>query len=495
MPNLDPNTCFSTQNTSRYVSVLDGPKAISRQLGRLNMTYEQSFIRRDRDKLIDPDGKNIFKIVGPNIYWLGLDENVAPSPGYPSQTRVLEVLATAAMMGATVVRSTTLGVSVGNPLSVWPTRNTTNQQALDVISFAIYAAKRYGLRLIIPLTDQYNYYHGGYTTFLKWRSIPESDYRSFYDIQSDVFNDFLLYLETIFSHVNNYTKLAIKDDPTILMWETGNELDNPPKAWTEQVAKWIHNKAPNHLVTSGRYGVSRQDLQIGALDAVTNHFYPPRADHYHADASLAAAHGKVYYAGEFDWSGRPPSWGLLGWVLLPVFLALVALIIGGNGKLFPIVLQWNTNRPQKIGQTKPQRHRSLAINQSHVAAFLVFIVAPITGGLIYALSIKGTGVEAFLAETEKFDSKGSGDLFWSLFGHDDRCCDLVDHSDGFTMHYPGKSDDEKGSVARIIKHTYTIRRKASNLNANLDLKIEGNGEDWMGIGDRLLVKCPQSLDQ
>jgi hypothetical protein len=135
----------------------------------------------------------------------------------------------------------------------------------------------------------------------------------------------------------------------------------------------------------------------------------------------------VYYAGEFDWSGRSKSWGLLGWVLVPIFLGLLALLIGGCGKIFPIVFQWTTFKPQKPGQTKPQRQRSLIIRQSHVAICMILIVAPITAGVIYATSIKGTGIEAFLAEAELPDSSGSGDLFWSLFGHDDRCCDWVDH--------------------------------------------------------------------
>lgn len=156
--NLDPNNCFSAQNITRFNSILDGPKSVDQLLGRLNRSSQTSgFIRKRRNRLIDTDGHSPFKIVGPNIYWLGLDENVSPSPSYPSQARVLEVMATAAMMGSTVVRSTTLGISVGNPLSVWPTRNTTNNEALDVISFAIFAAKRYGLKLIIPITDQYDY--------------------------------------------------------------------------------------------------------------------------------------------------------------------------------------------------------------------------------------------------------------------------------------------------------------------------------------------------
>lgn len=70
-------------------------------------------------------------------------------------------MATAAAMGATAIRSTTLGVSVGSPLTISPSLGNFSEDALRVTDFAVYAARMYGIRLIIPLTDQYDYYHGG----------------------------------------------------------------------------------------------------------------------------------------------------------------------------------------------------------------------------------------------------------------------------------------------------------------------------------------------
>lgn len=70
-------------------------------------------------------------------------------------------MATAAAMGATSIRSHTLGNSVGHPLSISPSLGVYNEEALRVVDFAIYAASTYGIRLIIPLVDQWAYYHGG----------------------------------------------------------------------------------------------------------------------------------------------------------------------------------------------------------------------------------------------------------------------------------------------------------------------------------------------
>lgn len=33
------------------------------------------------------------------------------------------------------------------------------------------------------------------------------------------------------------------------------------------------------------------------------------------------------------------------------------------------------------------------------------------------------------------NSPGAGDVFWSLFGHDDECCQFVEHDDGESFYY------------------------------------------------------------
>lgn len=110
------------------------------------------------------DGK-AWKAVGPNVYWLGLDENVTPPAGepfyaptkasYPTKERTTEVMATAQALGGTMIRAHTLGVSTGNPLSVWPEPRVVNEKAFDSIDWAIYQAGVYGIRLMVPLVDNY----------------------------------------------------------------------------------------------------------------------------------------------------------------------------------------------------------------------------------------------------------------------------------------------------------------------------------------------------
>lgn len=102
---------------------------------------------------------------GANVYWLGLDENVIPLAGepfyppfnasYPTLGRVTEVMSTLVTMGAKLIRSQTLGVSVGNPLSMMPTQGVVNEQAFASMDWAIFQARQHGLRIVVPLVDNY----------------------------------------------------------------------------------------------------------------------------------------------------------------------------------------------------------------------------------------------------------------------------------------------------------------------------------------------------
>lgn len=72
----------------RIVSALDFP----------NNGLQDEFVRRNGSQLFL--GSARFFSVGPNAYWLGLDEEIArPKYAFPRQQQVLEVMATVRAMG------------------------------------------------------------------------------------------------------------------------------------------------------------------------------------------------------------------------------------------------------------------------------------------------------------------------------------------------------------------------------------------------------------
>lgn len=239
------------------------------------------------------------RFAGANIYWLGLDENVPPGTiAYPTKFRIVDALTTAAtVMGATVVRGHTLGISVGNPLSFEPSLGVFNDSALDAADYAIFVAGELGLRLQVPLTDNYHYYHGGKHTWTDWLGIPESDFYT----NSTAIAAYQTYVKMRLAHVNPYNGLAASADSTIMMWETGNEL-LAPAGWTNNVSAFIKALAPNQLVMDGNYGVNSATLDTPTVDAYSDHFYPVDIGRLESDIATVAAADKLFVVGEFGWT-------------------------------------------------------------------------------------------------------------------------------------------------------------------------------------------------
>jgi mannan endo-1,4-beta-mannosidase len=82
------------------------------------------------------------------VYWLGLDENAIPPAGeplyapfnasYPTLGQISEVMNTLVMMRANTIRSQSLGVSTGNPVSITPELGVVNEDAFKTIDWAVF---------------------------------------------------------------------------------------------------------------------------------------------------------------------------------------------------------------------------------------------------------------------------------------------------------------------------------------------------------------------
>ena len=344
-----------------------------------------SFVKRQGNQLML--GSKVFRFAGANMPWLGLDIDIkdqSGNPTYPTHFRIDNALDAAKSMNATVVRSHTLGVSVGCAKCLEPTLGQFNDAAFEPIDYAIAAAGKKGLRLIIPLTDQWGFYHGGETTFTQWRGKQKADFYT----DANIIADFKLYLNHLLNHVNQYTGLALKDDPTILAWETGNEIWDAKPAWTQEIAAHLkHQLNAKQLVADGMActGCDVQKMAIDKpdVDMVGLHFYPfpdntgpldyvAAANTMKANAALARQNNKVFFVGEFDWTGNR---------------------------------SWTANKPL-------------------LANFL--------------LSIEG-------------NSDIAGDLYWTLMPHkEDGSPEMT--GERFTIHYPGDNADMQEAVKTLSSH-------------------------------------------
>jgi mannan endo-1,4-beta-mannosidase len=108
------------------------------------------------------------------------------------------------------------------------------------------------------------------------------------------------FVRHLLQHRNAYTGLRYVDDPTIMAWELGNELNGMTPDWVQDNAAYVKKLAPRQLVAAGKqFGVDPAVLSASAVDISDSHYYPPNADGISADAQTVTDAGKVYIAGEF----------------------------------------------------------------------------------------------------------------------------------------------------------------------------------------------------
>ena len=270
------------------------------------------FVTRSGDMLL-LNGKP-FRFSGANIYWGGLDNNARTGLNYPTSFRVDSSLQTMADMGETVVRCQTCGISTGNPLSVEPYLGGFSQTALRHIDYFIAQAQRYRLKLVIPFTDSYGYYLGTYCDYTNWLHLSSPSgcpsaraVSAFYDDQKAI-AAFEKYIGVLLNHVNYYTGVPNKDNPAIMAWETGNELQfgagRPAELsrWTARISAFIRAQDKKHLIMDGSFYPDSYDLKLPDVDIIDRHYYPLSTRNLSQDAYRAAAAGKPMVAGEYAWN-------------------------------------------------------------------------------------------------------------------------------------------------------------------------------------------------
>ncbi|KDE02945.1 hypothetical protein MVLG_06542 [Microbotryum lychnidis-dioicae p1A1 Lamole] len=259
-----------------------------------------------------------FRIIGTNIYWLCNDENVGLPKGLPTdKSRVREALAAAVAFGANTVRLTTCATSLGSPTLLQPNAtNFADEIYWDIHDYVLFAAREYGLRVVLPLTDNYEYYHGGKYTFLLWKKLSSGQYGAQFLTNSQAWSAYMGYVRTVMNRRSKYSRVQYKNEPTILFWETGNELGAyfgregyPPQAWTGKAAGLIKGLAPNTLVIDGTDGLWNyttgaipQGGKLSTVDIVTDHVYPRNWGIIKKNISIAQGFGKNLLLGEFDWT-------------------------------------------------------------------------------------------------------------------------------------------------------------------------------------------------
>lgn len=185
-------------------------------------------------------------------------------------------------------------------ISFQPSPGVYDESGFLKMDYILYKASQYDIKLILPLVNNWDDF-GGINQYVEWllgRSPSYAEHDLFFtdDTIKTWYMDYVTYF---LNRTNTYTGTAYKDDPTVLMWELGNE----PRAYTDStgsiLTSWIDDMAgyikgidPNHLVSAGIEGwygyvdgVDFIDNHLSAnVDIATFHLFP---DYYNLSDNQA----------------------------------------------------------------------------------------------------------------------------------------------------------------------------------------------------------------
>ncbi|KAJ3120090.1 hypothetical protein HK098_004889 [Nowakowskiella sp. JEL0407] len=213
------------------------------------------------------------------------------------------------MLNGKVTRTYVLSVGDLNRHIISP--GHYNEKLFQALDSAINVASRFGVKLIIPLVDQWDWW-GGISTWAAFRGRRELDF--FED--KYVKKDFWEMVTWVLNRRNTITGIRYGDDPAILGWETGNELGGwdytPPASWTIELASLIKSLAPNQLVLDGTLGgtcnppkFAVECLEHPLIDMFSNHYYDPTfgySSRMVKDANYVKKFKKAFFVGEYGFA-------------------------------------------------------------------------------------------------------------------------------------------------------------------------------------------------
>jgi hypothetical protein len=267
----------------------------------------KDFITVRGDQLFE--GDRPFRFISFNIPNLLLIEDNVPFGEtlpwrLPDRFELTDALATVNQMGGTVVRSYVISVLRTNDAPNEPKHvlgpNKFNEEAFRAMDLALQVANEQGIRLIIPLVDNW-VWQGGRGEYAGWRGKTKDDFWT----DPQLIADFEQTIHFILTRTNTLTGVRYSDDKAVLCWETGNELASPV-SWTAEISEYIKSIDHNHLVMDGvnNARLRPESLTLPAVDIVTTHHYPgsrrPETFAQLIRANAAMAKGKKpYVVGEF----------------------------------------------------------------------------------------------------------------------------------------------------------------------------------------------------
>ncbi len=249
----------------------------------------KNFITRDADKLMD--GNKELRFISFNVPTLHFNEDAKTFTRktvyrLPDEFEMRDAFESVKQMGMPAIRIFPISIRNANEDPIVPKHilgiGKYNEQAMRTFDKLLQLADEIGIRLIVPLVEQHDFF-GGAPSYLAFRgdiiedfiSNPERKMESFYN-NRQIIEDFKTNLKIFLNRTNTYTGVKYKDEKSVLCWETGNELRGATPKWTTEICKFVKNIDSNHLTMDGFHTADARNESINDpyVDILTIHLYP-----------------------------------------------------------------------------------------------------------------------------------------------------------------------------------------------------------------------------
>ena len=167
----------------------------------------------------------------------------------PDKFEINDALETLRQLGGTATRSYVITVVKTNDLPGTPRHvlgpGKFNEEAFRTLDEVLAAANRTGVRLIIPLVDNW-VWQGGRAEYAGFRGKTKDEFWT----DPQLIADFEQTIHFILTRTNTITGVRYCDDKSVLCWETGNEIASPPVVDARNRA--LHKKPGHQSSGDGR---------------------------------------------------------------------------------------------------------------------------------------------------------------------------------------------------------------------------------------------------
>lgn len=205
---------------------------------------------------------------------------------------VADFMQYAAANNMSVIRTTAAGVPWAEDSRVHEAPGEFNDEWFELFDTVVAEAKRNDIRLVVSTMAHDMDLAPAPGAYAKWSDTVDDElnrdalYDAFFD-DEQARQYHRNFIEKLLTRENHITGIEYREDPTIMMWECGNEINyrHPDNIggsladWYDETARYIKSLDENHLVGSGMYGVDARDEfvtdhRVEAIDVCSIHLYP-----------------------------------------------------------------------------------------------------------------------------------------------------------------------------------------------------------------------------